>query len=112
VVVAVKVTQLFCESTKTVQFEFSNPVFEWRGPSPFYFVALSAEVSAALKELAPALTFGWGMIPGAGRIGQTEFTTALFPKDGAYLIPLRNSLRKAENIQLGERVSGTLIVGL
>jgi Domain of unknown function (DUF1905) len=95
-----------------VQFEFSNPVFEWRGPSPFFFVALSPEISDELKVLAPTLTFGWGMIPGAGRIGKTDFTTALFPKDGAYLIPLRKRLREAENIQLGDSVSGTLIVGL
>lgn len=95
-----------------MRFEFSNPVFEWRGPSPFYYVALSTEVSAEVKEISPAVTFGYGMIPGAVTIGETEFTTALFPKDGVYLIPLRKAVREAEGIENGQIISGSLIVGI
>jgi len=35
------------------------------------------------------------------RIGDTDFTTALFPKDGRYLLPLRVDVRRAEGIELG-----------
>ena len=87
-------------------------MFEWRGPSPFYFVALSPEVSAEVKELAPAVTFGYGMIPGVATIGRSDFTTALFPKDGVYLLPLRKAVRKAEEIVTGKILSGSLIVGI
>jgi hypothetical protein len=31
----------------------------------------------------------WGQVPVVVRIGDTGFTTALFPKDGSYLLPLR-----------------------
>ena len=95
-----------------MRFEFSNPVFEWRGPSPFYFVALSPEVSAEVKEVGPAVTFGYGMIPGVATIGRSDFTTALFPRDGVYLLPLRKAVREAEEIVTGKIVSGSLIVGI
>lgn len=95
-----------------MQFEFTNPVFEWRGPAPYFYVALSHEVSQELTDLAPVLTFGWGMIPGAVTVGETDFTTALFRKDGLYLIPLRKAIREAEGIELGDTVSGTLVVGV
>ena len=37
------------------------------------------------------------MIPASVRIGKTEWTTSLFPKDGRYIVPIKASVRKAEN---------------
>ena len=52
------------------------------------------------------------MIPGVATIGRSDFTTALFPKDGVYLLPLRKAVREAEEIVTGKIVSGSLIVGI
>jgi hypothetical protein len=41
-------------------------------------------------------------------IGDTEFSTALFPKDGRYLIPLKVVVRKSEGIGEGDVVSVAL----
>jgi hypothetical protein len=39
------------------------------------------------------------------RIGKTTWTTSLFPKDGLYLVPIRASVRKAENLEEGDEVT-------
>jgi hypothetical protein len=37
-------------------------------------------------------------------IGSRRFTTSLFPKDGAYLLPLKVAIREATGVKLGDRV--------
>ena len=42
------------------------------------------------------------------RIGDTTWTTSLFPKDGAYLVPVKATVRHAEGLELGDVVHVTL----
>lgn len=51
--------------------------------------------------------------PRPPRWAPTEFTTSLFPKDGGYLLPLKDKVRKAEGIEEGAvvQVRLTLDVG-
>jgi hypothetical protein len=91
--------------------EFSGTIIFWRGPAPFYFVAVPAEQSSAIKAISTLVTYGWGVIPVRVRIGKTEFTTSLFPKDGLYLVPLKVSVRKAEDLEEGDSVTVHLEVG-
>jgi hypothetical protein len=63
------------------------------------------EVAKEIKELATALTYGWGMIPVTGKIGTTTFSTSLWAKNGTYAVPLKDAVRKAESISLGDMVS-------
>ena len=81
-----------------VDVTFKGPVFEWRGPAPFHFVALPAREAAEVADLASSVTYGWGMIPVTARIGSTEFTTSLWPKEGTYYLPLKDAVRRAERI--------------
>lgn len=83
---------------------FRGEVFHWRGPSPFHFVAVPEDESAQLDDIAPLVSYGWGMIPVTARIGATEWTTSLFPKDGGYLVPLKDAIRRAERVSLGDVV--------
>ncbi len=85
--------------------EFSGKIFYWRGPSPFFFVTVPAKPSHDIKAVSSLVTYGWGVIPVTVRIGNTEFTTSLFPKEGRYLVPLKVSVRKAENLEEGDKVN-------
>lgn len=85
-----------------MDFEFSNPVIEWRGPAPFYFVEVPADISAEISSMATQLSYGWGVIPVTATIGRTTFTTSLFPKNGTYLLPLKVAARKPEGLGLGD----------
>jgi len=90
-----------------VEFEFPATVIEWRGPAPYYYADIPVEDSEDVKDAAKGLEY-WGQVPVVVRIGDTDFTTALFPKDGRYLLPLRDAVRRAEGIELGM----TLDVGM
>ena len=84
-------------------------MIEWRGP-PSYFVPVPDQESADIGEVARMATYGWGVIPVEARIGEVAFTTSLFPKDGAYLLPLKNAVRKPEGLAAGDEVSVEMTV--
>lgn len=44
------------------------------------------------------------------RIGTTEWKTSLFPKDGGYIVPLKDAVRNAEHLDEGDRVTVRLEV--
>jgi hypothetical protein len=95
-----------------VDLTFSGVVWFWKGPAPHYFVTLPEAESLQVKSLASRATYGWGMIPVDVRVGATEFYTALFEKEGRYILPLRAAVRKAEGIGEGDTVSAWLSVRL
>ena len=88
-----------------MEFSFASQVWEWRGPAPFYFVSVPIEMATEIKEFAAAVSYGWGMIPVAGRIGNTSFTTSLGAKNGTYAVPLKDVVRKSEGISLGDEIA-------
>ena len=89
---------------------FSGEVWFWRGPAPFHFVTVPEEESLDIHDLAPQLTYGWGMIPVRARIGRTGWETALWPKDGRYIVPLKVAVRRAERVELGDVVEVHLAI--
>ena len=72
-------------------------------PAPYWFLPIGA---AMIDEL----THGWGCIPVTYRLGRTEFTTSIMPRQGAYLIPRKDKVRAAEGVTPGSpmHVSMTL----
>ena len=93
------------------EFEFTGAIFEWRGPSPYYFIEIPEDQSAKIKDRASQLTYGWGVIPVTGEIGDTEFTTSLIPKDGFYLLPIKNVVRLGEGLEVDQEVNVKLTLG-
>ncbi|MFI7281430.1 DUF1905 domain-containing protein [Micromonospora chersina] len=93
-----------------MELEFSGEVWFWRGPAPWHFVTVPDELCAELEAASSSVTYGWGMIPVAVRIGSTDWQTSLWPKDGRYVVPLKTAVRRAEEIALGDRVDVHLTV--
>jgi hypothetical protein len=90
--------------------EFEGAVWEWRGPSPYHFVTVPRECAEAVRHLASGVTYGWGMVPVEVQLGRSRWRTSLFPKDGAYVLPLRDSVRNKEEISLDDVVHIRLVV--
>lgn len=88
-----------------MQVTFSGEIWYWRGPAPFHFVTVPVEAGRELKALAALVTYGWGMIPVTARIGATEWKTSLFPKQGGYVVPLKDRVRSAHGLEVGDRVT-------
>lgn len=97
-------------STRPQQWEFSGEIFQWRGPSPYYFVAMPEDGSRELKAAAAGLSYYRGVIRIRAWLGDTEWTTSLMSKDGRYLVPLRDSVRKPLELADGDVVTLRLAV--
>ncbi|GAB3280229.1 hypothetical protein GCM10027449_21090 [Sinomonas notoginsengisoli] len=91
-----------------MELTFHGDVIEWHGPAPFVFVRVPAEDSEEIHAVSSELTYGWGCIPVSVRLGGSEGITALMPKDGRYLVPLRKVFREAEGIEVDDVVPVTL----
>jgi hypothetical protein len=88
----------------------SGEIWYWRGPSPFHFVTVPPDAAAALRAVSTAVTYGWGMIPVHARIGDTAWTTSLFPRDGGYVVPVKDAVRSAEGLGAGDTVTVRLAI--
>ena len=93
-----------------MRLEFEAEVFQWRGPSPYYFVAVPEPMCDDLRVAAHDVSYGWGVVPVTVQIGATSWTTSLFPKDGGYLVPLKDRVREAEDIAKDDIVQLVLTV--
>jgi hypothetical protein len=87
-----------------MEFSFTGPMIEWRGPAPFYYIVIPEKICEDIKAAAKQLSYGWGVIPVSAVIGKTAFTTSLFPKNGGYLLPVKNAVRIPEKLDLDQQV--------
>jgi hypothetical protein len=94
-----------------MELKFSGEIWFWRGPSPFHFVTVPDRECAEIAAIAAMVTYGWGVIPVTAHIGDTTWTTSLFPKKGLYLVPIKAAVRAAEQLELGDIVDVRLEVG-
>jgi hypothetical protein len=93
-----------------MQLDFDGELFFWRGPSPYHFVAVPENEGAEIHAVSSLVTYGWGVIPVLARIGETSWTTSLFPKEGGYVVPIRASVRKSEAVELGDNIRVSLSI--
>ncbi len=93
-----------------MELEFAGEIVEWRGPAPFYFVPLPAEEADLVDEVKAEVAY-WGVIPVTARLGGTAFTTSMFPREETYFLPLKDAVRRAEGVGLGDVVEVRLSVG-
>ncbi|MEH0829131.1 MULTISPECIES: DUF1905 domain-containing protein [unclassified Micromonospora] len=93
-----------------MELEFSGDVWFWKGPAPWHFVTVPEEDCQELTATAASVSYGWGMVPVTARIGRTRWAISLFPKDGRYVVPVKASVREAEGLQVGDRVTIHLLV--
>ena len=89
---------------------FRAELFEWRGPAPFYWLALPADACDYVRAEAKQATYGWGAIPVRVRIGDTEWETSLLPRDGGYVLPVKTHVRKQQNVADGDTVTVAMSV--
>jgi hypothetical protein len=87
-----------------VDLSFSGEIWYWRGPAPFHFVTVPPEQSDAIAAVSRQVSYGWGVIPVTARVGDTDWTTSLFPRDGGYALPVKKVVRDAEQLDVGDVV--------
>jgi len=93
-----------------VEIEFAGEVVEWRGPAPYLFVALPPDAADLVDEVKADVVY-WGVVPVRAWIGETSFTTAMFPREDTWFLPLKVAVRRAEDVDLGDVLDVRLQVG-
>ena len=95
-----------------MELEFSGELWFWKGPSPWHFVTVPDEESAALEMTSTSVSYGWGMVPVRAHIGTTRWKTSLWPKDGRYILPVKAAVRRDEGLEVGDLVAVLLDVDI
>ncbi|UKK86218.1 DUF1905 domain-containing protein [Sphingopyxis sp. BSN-002] len=91
--------------------EFEAEIIEWRGPPPYLFAVVPDAHIADIRYAALTESYGWGVVPVIVRVGASDFTTSLFPRDGGYLLPIKVAVQRAEGIGRGDRTKVRMRVG-
>lgn len=93
-----------------MEFTFDAEVIHWRGPAPYFYAPLPDDAAAQIRDVAKLVSYGWGVIPVEAVVGGVRFTTSLFPKDGTYLLPLKDAVRKPTGITAGDLIHIEMVV--
>jgi hypothetical protein len=91
--------------------DFTAELWRWEAQSSWFFVTLSDDASAVIRE-RPRPPRGFGSVRVRVTSGDTTWTTSVFPDSarGAYVLPVKKSVRDAEGLDEGEPASFELEV--
>jgi len=101
------------EGTET--FEFTAPLWRYPGAGGWHFVSLPPGIADEIADMTAGNRAGFGSVRVAVTVGTTSWRTSLFPdsKTGTYLLPVKEAVRDAENLETGDVVRAQVqIAGL
>lgn len=92
-------------------FNISSRVWEWKGKGSWHFVTIEKVDADEIKKDWPWPRKGFGSIPVQVTLGKSVWKTSIFPeKGGSYLLPIKKSVRIAEEISKGDTIEFKLEV--
>lgn len=91
-----------------LEFSFSGKMWIWQSETAtaWHFITLPQDMSEDIKTFTKHLARGFRSVKVDVRIGETRWKTSLFPskEQGAYLLPIKKSVREAEGLNLDQTV--------
>ena len=96
-----------------VDFEAELWVWEARRDDSWTFVSLPVEASDEIRDLTGGQRRGFGSVRVEARVGASIWRTSIFPdskKTGAYVLPIKQAVRKANSLAPGDTVKVTVEV--
>lgn len=93
------------DSTTGRDYTVRAKVWRWKNGS-WHFANLSPKQSAEIKRRFGSTARGWGSIRVQITIGETQWSTSLFPTNDnkTYLFAIKKDVRKAEAIDAGSSI--------
>ena len=97
-----------------MDFVFPTRMWLYQGESTWHFATLPNAISTRIKALTAGKNKAWGSVRVEATIGETRWMTSIFRdrKTGAYLLPIKASVRAQEHLRAGDSVEIALIVEL
>jgi hypothetical protein len=98
-------------------YDFIAPLWRWSdersdGDGSWHFVTVPAAPSEQIREALVDPPRGFGSVRVAARAGATTWETSVFPdkRSGCYVLPMKRSVRIAEDLVPGDPVAVSLTV--
>jgi len=100
----------------TEQITHTGPLWRWSGGNggAWHFVSIDGAAGEALSATALMRRLektlgGFGSLKVRARIGDSRFATSVFPsKSAGWILPVKASVRRAEDLAEGDAVSVSL----
>jgi hypothetical protein len=82
---------------------FTAELWRWEAQSGWFFVTVGDDASARIHEM-PRPPRGFGSVRVRATVGGTTWTTSVFPDStrGAYVLPVKKAVRRAERLDEGD----------
>jgi hypothetical protein len=87
--------------------EFTAVLWRWEARREFFtFVSLPDDVTEEIRDLAGDVPRGFGAVRAHARVGTNQWWTSVFPQSaaGPYMLPIKKSVRSANDLDLGDPV--------
>ncbi|HJY43326.1 MAG TPA: DUF1905 domain-containing protein [Propionibacteriaceae bacterium] len=93
---------------------FSAELWQYDGPAAWYFVSLPPDITDDIRARFGADAAGFGSIKVEATVQSTQWATSLFPDKArrTYLLPVKKSVRVAENLEAGDVATVSLRICL
>lgn len=98
-----------------MSYRFTTPVWQTKGNTPWFFISVPPAMADEIDQRTEGRQGGFGSVKVSVRIGETTWTTSVFPSKEAetYILPVKKSVRVAERLGEGTAAEVELsIVGL
>ncbi|MFI9506906.1 DUF1905 domain-containing protein [Nocardia sp. NPDC052566] len=95
------------------RYSFTAEVWEHSGGS-WHFVSLPEEIADDIEEKYAHRAGGWGSVRVDVTIGASQWSTSLFPdkSQATYILPVKKSVRTAEDLVAGAPAKVELVVAI
>lgn len=92
---------------RKIKYQFTATIWQYSQPKGgWYFISLPSVISNEIRENLKWQEEGWGRLKATAKINNTEWETAIWfdTKMRTYLLPLKASVRKTNNLESGTNV--------
>ena len=88
-------------------YTFDARLWRYQGEAAWYFVTLPHDIADDIEELTAPTRTGFGSVRVEVTVGGSTWRTSLFPdtKAESYVLPVKQAVRRAEEIDDGDAVS-------
>ena len=89
-----------------IRYEFEADLWRWEARKDLWvFARLPLDVSEEIRD-QPHPPAGFGSVKVMVTLGGSRWSTSVFPEsaDGAYIVAIKGSVRRAEGVELGDVV--------
>ena len=91
-----------------MQFEFTAPLWLWKGEGGWHFLTLPGDVADEIEDLAErGAARGFGSMPVRVTIGGSTWDTSVFPskEEASFVLPVKKAVRDREGLAAGVEAS-------